>query len=140
MSILWTAILFGALGLIGATLREISKARAVKRLKSDLDLITRVSDELVKRIDDIRKAIETMHGCKATYVESVNVVEMFGDKPVWDGVVEVFDISEHPEAERCYAWTFKDNAETRYVTVLQKTPVTSPQTAVRVAIASGQQK
>ncbi|MGC2625829.1 MAG: hypothetical protein WA269_03255 [Candidatus Udaeobacter sp.] len=108
--------------------------------KSDLAVIKRVTDALRKRIGEIREAIESMHKCRAKYVESVDVIETFEGKTVWDGVVEVFDISGHPQARRCYAWTFKENGEQRYVTVLELTPVNSPITAVRAAIASGQQK
>jgi hypothetical protein len=77
-----------------------------------------------------------MHRCKATYVESVNVVEMFGGKTVWDGVVEVFDLEGHPKAKRCYAWSFVENEEPQYTTVLEIPPVTSPESAVKVAIAA----
>ncbi len=108
--------------------------------RSDKELIQRVSDALVTRIDEIRGAIEVLHKCTATYVASVDVLERFKGETVWDGVVEVFDISGHPQANRCYAWTFKENDQQRYVTVLALPPVTSPQTAVRAAIASGQQK
>jgi hypothetical protein len=105
--------------------------------KSDRAMIKRVTDALWKRIEEIREAIESMHKCSAKYVESVDVLETFEGRTVWDGVVEVFDISGHPQAKRCYAWTFKENGEQRYVTVLELPPVKSPVTAVRAAIASG---
>jgi hypothetical protein len=108
--------------------------------KSDAAMLKRVTDELWKRIDEIREAIQTMHKCTAKYVESVDVVEKFEGKTVWDGVVEVFDLSGHAQASRCYAWTFKEDGQQRYVTVLELPPVTSPATAVQAAIASGQQK
>ena len=41
----------------------------------------------------------------------------------------------HPKAKRCCAWSYQDNGETQYVTVLEIPPVESPITAVRVAIA-----
>ena len=77
--------------------------------------------------------------CKE-HENSVPVVEMFGDKTVWEGVVEAFAITGHPKAERCYAWSFLEGSEPRYVTVLEIPPVESPQTAVRAAIASKAQK
>jgi hypothetical protein len=55
-------------------------------------------------------------------------------------VVEVFDVTNHSEANRCYAWRYFDGYDVQYVTVLQIPPVTSPQTAVQAAIASGKQK
>lgn len=93
-----------------------------------------------QRIDQLREAVEVMHKCKAQHEKSVPVVEMFGSKTVWEGVVESFLIAGHPNAKRCYAWSFQDGGERRYVTVLEIPPVKSPQTAVRAAIASGEQK
>ena len=81
-----------------------------------------------------------MHHCKATHEQSFPVKEMFGEKTVWEGVVESFTITGHPKTKRCYAWSFLDGKETRYVTVLEIPPVESPHTAVRVAIASKAQK
>lgn len=92
------------------------------------------------RIDQLREAVEVMHKCKAQHEKSVPIVEMFGDKTVWEGVVETFSLRGHPKAKRCYAWSYPDGLETRYVTVLEIPPVESPQTAVRAAIASKEQK
>ena len=92
------------------------------------------------RIDQLREAVEVMHGCKAKHERSVPVVEMFGQQKAWEGVVESFAITGHPKAKRCYAWSFQDGKEKRYVTVLEIPPIESPQTAVRAAIASKKQK
>lgn len=93
-----------------------------------------------KRIEDLRTAIETMHSCKATHQRSVLVVDVFASKTVWEGVVESFALTGHARAKRCYAWSYQDNGETRYVNVLEIPPVDSPQMAVRAAIVSGSQK
>jgi len=93
-----------------------------------------------ERIENIRTAIETMHGCKAAHERSVPVVEMFGTKTVWEGVVESYALTGHAKAKRCYAWSYEDKGETQYVTALEIPPVVSPQTAVRAAITSGSQK
>jgi hypothetical protein len=93
-----------------------------------------------ERIENIRQAVEAMHGCTAAHEGSVPVIEMFGKQKVWEGIVESFALSGHPKAKRCYGWSFEDNGETRYIGVLELPPVKSPQTAVRAAIASGQQK
>jgi hypothetical protein len=57
---------------------------------------------------------------------------------VWDGVVQVFDLIDHPEADRCYAWSHAvdDSDRRRFVAVLHKPPVDSPQAAVRAAVAA----
>lgn len=89
-----------------------------------------------ERIDKLKDAVQVMHRCTATHVESVPMVEMFGKQTVWEGVVEVFQITGHPKAKRCYAWSFQDPGETQFVTALEIPPVSSPQTAIRAVIAS----
>jgi hypothetical protein len=37
--------------------------------------------------EDVKHAIEQLHHCKASYSEEVAVIEKFGDKTVWDGIV-----------------------------------------------------
>ena len=93
------------------------------------------------RIETVRKAVEVMHDCKATHERSVPVKEMFGTQTAWEGVVESYALTGHPKAERAYAWSFDDDdGNPRYIAVLELAPVDSPSTAVRVAIAGGQQK
>lgn len=53
----------------------------------------------------LKKAILDLHGCKATWIESVPVKEVFQREVVWEGVVQVFDLINHPKATRCYAWS-----------------------------------
>lgn len=94
-----------------------------------------------KRIEDIRLVVEVMHDCAAKHECSVPVIEMFGKDEIWEGVVEMFALTGHPNAKRCYAWSLaNDAANPRYLAVLELPPVYSPHTAVRAAIASGQQK
>ena len=92
------------------------------------------------RISKLKEAIETMHDCKAQHVSSQPVIDLFRGKVAWDGVVATFSIKGHPKAKRCYAWSFVKNGETQYTTVLEIPPVDSPQTAVKVAIASKARK
>ena len=93
-----------------------------------------------ERIENIRQAVEAMHECKAAHEQSIPIIEMFGKQTVWEGVVEAFTLTGHPRAKRCYAWSYMDADERRYVGVLELPPVDSPQNAVRAAIASGNQK
>lgn len=92
------------------------------------------------RIEAIRDAVEAMHECDAEHEQSIPIIEMFGKQPVWEGVVESFALLGHPKAKRCYAWSYMDNGEQRYIGVLELPPVDSAQTAVRAAIVSGTQK
>jgi hypothetical protein len=88
-------------------------------------------------IENLKHVIQNMHGVKATHVDSVPVTEMWQGQTIWDGIVEVFDLHDHPTAHRAYAWTHAtDDPEDpeRHVSVLHLPPVVSPLTAVRAAI------
>ena len=89
-----------------------------------------------EKIKSLQDAIKAMHGCDSRYVESVPVVERCENKIAWHGTVEVFDLIAHPKAKRAYAWSYRDGDENKTIAVLEIPPVDSPQTAVKVAIAS----
>ena len=89
-----------------------------------------------KRITTLKDAIRATHGCESLHVKSVPVVEQFEGKIAWQGTVEVFDLIGHSKAKRAYAWTYRDGDQNKTVAVLKLPPVDSPQTAVKVAIAS----
>lgn len=80
------------------------------------------------------KAFSDLHGCKATHVETVPVIERFQGKTVWEGDVEVFDLIGHPKASRGYAWAYDRAKGSEIVAVLKLPPVISPKTAVQAAI------
>lgn len=88
-----------------------------------------------ERIERIRKAVEQLHNCRATHLESVPVREAFKGQTVWEGVVETFSINGHPKAKRCYGWEIP-GPKPDYVAVLGLPPVESALTAVRVALLS----
>jgi hypothetical protein len=90
-------------------------------------------------IAELQAAILNLHGCNATYVETVPVTEVFQGETVWQGEVEVFETTDHPKAKRIYAWghvTGENDQARRYVAVLELPPVDSPQTAVKIGIAA----
>jgi len=67
----------------------------------------------------------------------VPVHEVFRGETVWQGDVEVFDLTGHPKAKRCYAWSHLDGAKDyreRFVAVLEIPPVDSAKRAVQVQI------
>src|SRR5437764_7416559 len=88
--------------------------------------------------DELKKAVEKMHGSTATLAQSVPVRETFEGKPVWEGVVHVFDLAGHPTAIRAYAWSspIEGSTKRRFFAVLHQPPVDSPQAAVRAAIVA----
>jgi hypothetical protein len=88
--------------------------------------------------DRLREAVETMHGGIATFSQSVPVRETFEGKPVWEGVVRVFDLAGHPTATRAYAWSspIEGSTKRRFYAVLHTERINSPQEAVRAAIVA----
>jgi hypothetical protein len=90
----------------------------------------------MKDIQLLQKAIRETHGCESRHVESVPVLERFQGQIAWQGTIEVFDLIDHPKAKRAYAWTYRDGDQNKTIAVLELPPVDSPQTAVKVAIAS----
>lgn len=88
-------------------------------------------------IEELQDVIRKLHGVESIHRQSVTVKESFQGETVWDGVVEVFDLTGHPKANRLYAWahdTGNPASPKPYVTVLHIPPVVSPQTAVKAAI------
>lgn len=86
----------------------------------------------------LQDAIRNLHGCGSRFVESVPVTETFKGETVWDGVVQVFDLIDHPTAQRAYAWSHavEGSDNRRFVVVLYAGPVDSPLAAVRASIAA----
>ncbi len=90
-------------------------------------------------IERLQSVILHLYACKAAWVETVPVHEVFRGQTAWKGFVEVFTLSGHPKAKKAYAWSHaegKDDKGERFVTVLEIPAVESPQTAVKVAIAA----
>lgn len=88
-------------------------------------------------IAEFQNIILKLHGVQSKHVRSVPVKEVFQDKTVWDGIVEVFSLKGHPKADKVYAWahdTDDPKKPVRHVTVLHVDPVTSPELAVRAFI------
>lgn len=87
-------------------------------------------------VEALKEAIRNLHGCEATWLESVPVKEEFEGQIVWEGIVQVFDLHGHPQATRCYAWSHAvgESGKRRFVAVLHQGPVDSPHAAVRAAI------
>ena len=88
----------------------------------------------------LQVAVSQLHNCGAVGRETVPVHEVFKGQTVWKGDV---DLTGHPKAKRCYAWSHLDGANderTRFVAVLEIPPVVSAETAVRVQIVKDARK
>jgi len=88
--------------------------------------------------DQLRQAVESQHGCTASFLQTVPVKETFGGKMVWEGIVHVFRIDGHPKANKAYAWSspIEGSDKRRFFAVLHIPPITSPVEAVRAAIVA----
>jgi len=88
-------------------------------------------------IVELQGALLKLHGAKAEHVESVPVRETFQGQVVWDGTVEVFDLTGHATASRAYAWSHEaDSGGRGVVAVLHAAPVDTPLKAVRAALVA----
>ena len=93
--------------------------------------------ETLDYIQALQHAIRKEHHCDPLHIASVPVKEVFQDKTVWDGTVEVFDLVGHPKAHLCYGWGHVAQDQTnkmRFVTVLGLPPIDSPLKAVQAVI------
>jgi hypothetical protein len=91
----------------------------------------------------VKVTVSQLHNCGAVWRETVPVHEIFQGQTVWQGEVEVFDLTGHPKAKRAYAWSHREGENDegeRFVTVLEVPPVDSPVTAVRASIMADRQK
>jgi hypothetical protein len=90
-------------------------------------------------IEELQEVIRKLHGSESMHVETVPVVETFQGQTVWEGEVEVFDLLDHPNASRIYAWshdTGDPSNPRRHVTVLHLPPAITPRKAVQASIVS----
>jgi hypothetical protein len=91
----------------------------------------------VTYIEELQDVIRRLHGSESTHVETVPIKETWEGRTVWEGEVEVFDLHDHPDTSRVYAWAHEtDDVDhpRRHVTVLHIPPATSPQKAVQLSI------
>ena len=94
-------------------------------------------------LDDYRVAVESLaveslHGCSATFLETVRVADTFRGKIDVEAHVHVFDLRGHATATVAYAWSqpVEGSTKHRILVVLNEPPVDSPLDAVRHGIAA----
>ncbi len=90
--------------------------------------------------DQLKAAVESQRGGKATDVQSVPAKEVYESMTVWEGVVTVFDLAGHPKGTRAYAWSYPavGSYKRRYFAVPHTGRINSPIEAVRAAIVAEQ--
>jgi hypothetical protein len=87
-------------------------------------------------LNNLKKAVEQLHKCRASHIEDVIVLEKFGADTVWEGIVSVFEIKGHNKVDKCYAWSspIEGSTKRRFYAVLKIPPVDSPEKAIRASI------
>ena len=88
----------------------------------------------MSQIQELKDALEKLHGVRATHKESVPVKEVWKGKTVWEGVVEVFHIEGHSKTNQAYAWLHDSGNGVFPVTVLHIHPALTPLAAVQAFI------
>jgi hypothetical protein len=87
------------------------------------------------------EAIKHLHGCAATWVETVPVRETHQGGAVWEGEVQVFDLTGHPKATRAYAWSeATTGTKRRFFAALHVPPIDSAAKAVQGSIVADARK
>lgn len=88
--------------------------------------------------NQLKRLIETQHGAKSTFVKSVRIHRQPESQSNWDGMVHVFDLSNHPKAKRAFAWSspISGSSGPRFFAVLQMGAITTPVQAVKAASAA----
>jgi len=95
----------------------------------------------MSNIPALQDAIRNLYCCESQHLETVPMTESFEGRTVWNSKVEVFNLMDHPQAKRCYAWSYqKDSGIDRTVAVLDLPPIDSAKTAVQAAIIAEFQK
>jgi hypothetical protein len=84
-------------------------------------------------LDRLKLVIEHRHKCSAHSLRSERVKEEVDGGTLWEGEVEVFGVTGHPKARRCYCWSCGEPEE--FITILELPPVDSAQSAVKVGVA-----
>ena len=91
-------------------------------------------------LGELIKAVERLHNCSASIREIVQVKEEPEWQAAWEGIVHIFDLTGHPQADKCYAWSspIEGSEKRKFYAVLHIPPVDSPLKAVRASIIQDQ--
>ena len=80
---------------------------------------------------DLQNAIRDQYGSESNYCRTVLVQEKVDAGMQWDGFVKVFDLLDNPAAQCCYAWSYQEGGEQKFITMANIPPIDSPGSAVR---------
>jgi hypothetical protein len=87
----------------------------------------------------LKRVIEELHECSSEHLETAHVHETFLGRTVWQGPVEVFAVTDHPRARKCYAWIrpqLGKRKRSRFFAVLGNSAVQTPLDAVKFVLVA----
>jgi hypothetical protein len=90
-------------------------------------------------LEFLQHAIRELYECEARHLETVSITERFQGETVWDGKVEVFQLVNHPTADKLYAWGYTEDGteqNLKAATVLALPPIDTPRRAVQAYIVN----
>src|SRR5215831_8238243 len=87
-------------------------------------------------VTKLRSVVETSHHCRAIHRRSI--ATRSSRDPKWPAQVEVFLLTGHPTAKRCFAWA-DPVAPSQIFAVLEIPPVIGAATAVQSVLGSASQ-
>jgi len=87
-------------------------------------------------IEHLQRAIKKTFGLESQHVETLAVVETFRGDVLFNGDVEVFTVTGHPDATRCYAWAKDIETGSNSTVVLERPPIKNALDAVRAALVT----
>src|ERR1700753_260981 len=84
---------------------------------------------------ELKRAVEAEHGGTATFVQEILIHENHAGQATWSGTVHVFNLADHPQTTRAYAWgDRREDERQHYFAVLERETITSPRDAVRAVL------
>jgi hypothetical protein len=86
-------------------------------------------------IERLQMVIRQLYKCEGEHVGTEPVKEVFRGETIWEGDVEVFNVTGHARAKRAYAWSRDPGTpHEKFTAVLEIPPVKSARDAVRMSI------
>jgi hypothetical protein len=88
--------------------------------------------------NQLKRVIQVQHGVSSSLFKSVRVHRANVKQDSWDGIVHIFDLKDHPNSRRAFAWSSRvtGGAQPRFFAVLQSGQIATPVQAVKAAAAA----
>ena len=88
----------------------------------------------IEHLERLFAAVSAKYGCSLQHAGTIFIQDAeLVEGARWSGAVEIYALTGHLQAGRCFAWVHGAGANSRCITVLRIPPVNSPRDAVRWA-------